>query len=59
MIVACSTGKVRLIKNDEKYLCLFVMLTIYGVNDEGVIALGLKRVKFTYGFNYEDGLFVW
>ena len=32
-------------KNDEKHLCLLVMLTAYGVNYEGVIALGLKGVK--------------
>ena len=36
-----------LIKNDEKHLCLLVMLTAYGVNHGGVIALGLKRVKTT------------
>ena len=33
--------------NDEKHLFLLVMLTLYGVNYEGIIALGLKRVKMT------------
>ena len=33
--------------NDEKHLSLLVMLTVYGVNYEGVIALGLRRVKTT------------
>ena len=28
-------------------MCFLVMLTVYGVNYEGVIALGLKRVKTT------------
>ena len=37
----------RLIKNDEKHLSLLVMLTVCGVNYEGVIALSLKRVKTT------------
>ena len=37
----------RLIKNDEKHMCFLVILTVFGFNYEGVIALNLKHVKTT------------
>ena len=37
----------RLIKHDEIHMYVLVMSTVYGVNYEGVIALGLKRVNTT------------